>query len=263
MRNIISVETITETGSQSVTNPIDGIVASPVVNAMLQDERLDEANIIVYQSSTKVFERGLKIRVTIQSENNEGTKTRKDIDYIVANDHSVEMPVGSGKYKHEIYLIEETKRLEGIICQSLCFTNTGGNNYTDHASGSVPMINEEPELDFLSPEDLSVYYKTPVKTGDTITVKSINEVATVICKKINDYKYNDGNPFKGATAVSYYSYQGATYGYSGYSITVGDTTTEYTTNENASENKIGMNEGKTINSAPVVEINYKIYVIRY
>ena len=70
MRNIISVKTITETGSQSVTNPIDGIVASPVVNAMLQDERLDEANIIVYQSSTKVFERGLKIRVTIQSENN-------------------------------------------------------------------------------------------------------------------------------------------------------------------------------------------------
>lgn len=261
MRNIISVKTITETGSQSVTNPIDGIVASPVVNAMLQDERLDEANIIVYQSSTKVFERGLKIRVTIQSENNEGTKTRKDIDYIVANDHSVEMPVGSGKYKHEIYLIEETKRLEGIICQSLCFTNTSGNNYTDHASGSVPMINEEPELDFLSPEDLSVYYQTPVKTGDTITVKSINEVATVICKKINDYKYNDGNPFKGATAVSYYSYQGGTYGYSGYSITVGDTTTEYTTNKDASENKIGMNEGKTINSAPVVEINYKIYVI--
>lgn len=261
MRNIISVKTITETKDQTVTNPIDGIVSSPIVNAMLQDERLDEANIIVYQSSTKVFERGLKMRVTIQNEGNEGTETRKDIDYIVANDHSVEMPVGSGKYKHEIYLIEETKRLEGIICQSLCFTNTGGNNYTDHASGSVPMINEEPEHDFLSPEDLSVYYQTPVKTGDTITVKSINEVATIICDKINAYAPTGISLYRNAVAISYYKKDPyTTIGYSGYSITVGDTTTEYTTNEGASENKIGMNEGKAINSAPVVEINYKIYI---
>lgn len=261
MRNIISVKTITETKDQTVTNPINGIVSSPIVNAMLQDERLDEANIIVYQSSTKVFERGLKMRVTIQNEGNEGTETRKDIDYIVANDHSVEMPVGSGKYKHEIYLIEETKRLEGIICQSLCFTNTGGNNYTDHASGSVPMINEEPEHDFLSPEDLSVYYQTPVKTGDTITVKSINEVATIICDKINAYAPTGISLYRNAVAISYYKKDPyTTIGYSGYSITVGDTTTEYTTNEGASENKIGMNEGKAINSAPVVEINYKIYI---
>lgn len=34
------------------------------------------------------------------------------------------------KFKHELYLIERTKLLEGTYCQSLTFTNPKGNVYT-------------------------------------------------------------------------------------------------------------------------------------
>ena len=83
----------------------------------------------------------------------------------------------------------------------------------------------------------------------------------MICDKINAYAPKGILLYRNAVAISYYKKDPyTTIGYSGYSITVGDTTTEYTTNEGASENKIGMNEGKAINSAPVVEINHKIYI---
>lgn len=261
MRNIISVKTITETGSQSVTNPIDGIVASPVVNAMLQDERLDEANIIVYQSSTKVFERGLKMRVTIQSEDNEGTETRKDIDYIVANDHSVEMPVGSGKYKHEIYLIEETKRLEGIICQSLCFTNTSGNVYTDNVKASIPEINEiKNDIGVVTAEDLSKAYETPIPSNVSFTVKSIKTVGEIILKGIKEY--NNGTPLPpyGESAhLSSVMADGNSYIYAGYTIRNGDTITEYTLNPDG-QNVISFDTEQIITPQSTVLITYQIIV---
>ena len=259
MRNIISVKTITETGSQSVTNPIDGIVASPVVNAMLQDERLDEANIIVYQSSTKVFERGLKIRVTIQSENNKGTKTTKSIDYIVANDHSAEMPVGSGKYKHEIYLIEETKRLEGIICQSLCFTNTSGNVYTDNVKASIPEINEiRNDIGVVTAEDLSKAYETPIPSNGSFTVKSIKTVGEIILKGIKEY--NNGTPLPpyGESAhLSSVMADGSSYIYAGYTIRNGDTITEYTLNPDG-QNVISLDTEQIITPQSTVLITYQI-----
>lgn len=263
MRNIISVKTITETGSQSVTNPIDGIVASPVVNAMLQDERLDEANIIVYQSSTKVFERGLKIRITIQSENNEDIKTRKDIDYIVANDHSVEMPVGSGKYKHEIYLIEETKRLEGIICQSLCFTNTSGNNYTANANDIIPSMTENPGANFLSPEDLSQAYESPILSGNNFVVKSIADVGNIIMEKMRAYDGGETLPVYGDT-VHLETAEGEypSYRYAGYTIRNGDTITEYTLDPNETDESkiITLDSTQTITPKPTILLTYQIIV---
>ena len=44
--------------------------------------------------------------------------------FIVAGDNSIEYPAGSGRYKHDLYLIERTKLLEGIYCSSLTFTNS-------------------------------------------------------------------------------------------------------------------------------------------
>lgn len=263
MRNIISVKTITETGSQSVTNPIDGIVASPVVNAMLQDERLDEANIIVYQSSTKVFERGLKMRVTIKSEDNEGTETRKDIDYIVANDHSVEMPVGSGKYKHEIYLIEETKRLEGIICQSLCFTNTSGNNYTANANDIIPSMTENPGANFLSPEDLSQAYESPILSGNNFVVKSIADVGNIIMEKMRAYDGGETLPVYGDTVhLETASGDYTPYRYAGYTIRNGDTITEYTLDPNETDESkiITLDSTQTITPKPTILLTYQIIV---
>ena len=50
-------------------------------------------------------------------------------DFLVANDTSIENPVGSGKYDHEIYFIEQTKYLERFIGDSLTFTNPLGKTY--------------------------------------------------------------------------------------------------------------------------------------
>lgn len=55
-------------------------------------------------------------------------------DYIVANDYAIEQPVGSGKYNHQLYLIELTKILEGYIVDSLAFTNPLGNDYVGENS---------------------------------------------------------------------------------------------------------------------------------
>lgn len=50
-------------------------------------------------------------------------------EFLVANDTSIENPVGSGKYDHEIYLIEQTKYLERFIGDSITFTNALGKTY--------------------------------------------------------------------------------------------------------------------------------------
>lgn len=84
----------------------------------LLDERLDEAYLTIYDSPDEHIPRLTEIRATIQN----GNKTKQEY-FIVASDTSVELPAGSGKYKHDIYLIERTKLLEGIFCSSLTFTN--------------------------------------------------------------------------------------------------------------------------------------------
>ena len=50
--------------------------------------------------------------------------------WLIVGDESVESPVGSGLYKHEIMIIEATKLAEGIPVESLCFTNPNGAYYS-------------------------------------------------------------------------------------------------------------------------------------
>lgn len=54
--------------------------------------------------------------------------------YIVANDTVNEYPVGTKLHTHELYIIEETKLLEGFIGDSLSFTNPLGSNYLSENS---------------------------------------------------------------------------------------------------------------------------------
>ena len=67
-------------------------------------------------------------KTTMRLENNRITET-KTVTYLVSNDKSVESPVGSGRYNHQLYLIELTKILEGFIGDSITFTNALGNKY--------------------------------------------------------------------------------------------------------------------------------------
>lgn len=49
---------------------------------------------------------------------------------VIASDNAIEEPVGSGRYTHELYLIEYTKIAEGFIGESLTFTNGLSANYS-------------------------------------------------------------------------------------------------------------------------------------
>lgn len=105
----------------------------------LLDERLDEAYMTVYDSPVQHYARLTDIRATIYN----GENTPKAEYFIIASDNSVELPAGSGKYKHDIYLIERTKMLEGIFCSSITFTNSRGNGYSKtagrvYATGTAP-----------------------------------------------------------------------------------------------------------------------------
>lgn len=111
--------------------PVSGMPVFPFSFGSLLDERLDEAYVTIVRDSKPIYESNTLFRVGFHknvSEEDEKTYAY----YICASDNAHEMPIGSGKYTHKLYLIEATKRLEGIMCQSLTFTNTGG---TDYAQG--------------------------------------------------------------------------------------------------------------------------------
>ncbi len=91
----------------------------PFSSGELLDERLDEAYVTFY-SRTKEYRPLTEFRIT----HNVDGKQEGDIEYyILATDNSAEFPSGSGRYKHQVYLIERTKLLEGVVCPSLTFTN--------------------------------------------------------------------------------------------------------------------------------------------
>lgn len=154
--NRIIVEVFNEETNQ--WEDFSSYVILPFKMANLLDEQLDECELTLNFCPTAVFEPLTKVRITIENsppcknfESDEDFisradnstefsiteivgpstfKTEKTFEMIVASDNALERPVGSGKYNHELYLIELTKLLEGVVCDSLTFTNALGNNYT-------------------------------------------------------------------------------------------------------------------------------------
>lgn len=101
----------------------------PFNYAYLLDERLNEAYLTLVSCPVKVFEPLTEVRIDLIQNAGTETETTQSVYFITANDNAFEQPVGSGKYKHQLYLIERTKLLEGFICDSIAFTNTSGNVY--------------------------------------------------------------------------------------------------------------------------------------
>lgn len=96
----------------------------PYNYAELLDERLDEAYLTLYGLEE---EQPLLLHEMKVMSNSDSNKFEHHM--IVASDNVTELPAGSGRYKHELYLIELTKLLEGYIGQSLTFTNPLGKLY--------------------------------------------------------------------------------------------------------------------------------------
>lgn len=104
---------------------ISGTPIFPLNYADLLDERLDEAYLTILGSKTEHFTPNTEVRITVTD-----SDRTQEFYYIIASDSAQEKPIGSGLWRHELYLIELTKRLEGIICQTLTFTNSLGASYT-------------------------------------------------------------------------------------------------------------------------------------
>lgn len=117
--------------------PIDGEPVFPLSYSNLLDERLDEGALTLYKSRTKTFPINGEIAIECGG---------KSTFWRIAGDSAVEYPNGSGVYKHSLQIIEETKWLEGFVCQSITFTNTKGNlGAVEDAAQVDPMVYEEGE----------------------------------------------------------------------------------------------------------------------
>jgi hypothetical protein len=106
-------------------------VVLPFKYGKFLDEQLDYAMFTIERVAVEKFPLLTIVAVKI----NDGTTEQTVCDnWLIVGDESVESPVGSGMYNHEIMIIEATKLAEGIPVESLCFTNPAVNNYLDAAS---------------------------------------------------------------------------------------------------------------------------------
>lgn len=125
------------------------------------DEQLDSATLTLSRVNTEVFNPDDPVEVII----NDGESTQTKY-YRIAQDSAYETPNGSGFYRHELLLIENTKDLENYMVESLCVTNAGGREYkptTPQADGTVVHL-----VGF--PGDL----KTPTQAGTMVELFNLD-----------------------------------------------------------------------------------------
>nr|DAG44631.1 MAG TPA: hypothetical protein [Caudoviricetes sp.] len=169
--------------------PIDGTPVFPFSFGRLLDERLNEAYVTLYNSSTKEFRPTEDIKVVITYA--DGVTTTQY--YIIARDDAKEQTPGKGKYKHQLYLVERTKLLEGIVCQSITFTNARGVDY-EFGKSSVqpedarPADSKDPSIDDSPYAGNGVPLPSPISKTATYAVPSI---ATVASKYLSAYQGSD------------------------------------------------------------------------
>lgn len=176
------------------------------------DETLDEAQIVCYNSPVKKYKPNTNIKVTIT----DGATTESHL-FKLATDNSENYPNGSLTYKHTLGLVEMTKYLEGVMCQTLTFTNSIASTYTP-----IPAEFEiERNHGFLQYTGFSV---DEIKTG-VVEGSTINTTIRYVGQKFAEF-LNNHAPL--ATSYSYLDvYQGM---YSNASWTVGQGATQYAPN---------------------------------
>lgn len=171
-------ERLAKMPQNTYTITIDGTdytkhIPMPIKWSALLDERLDEGRISLKRTKTELFQP--MTDVVIRFTDKKGVVTEKT--FIVSLDEATETPVGSGYYNHEISLIEETKKLEGIIIETITYTNDLGRVYTKNPK--VPVY-QKANIMYGAPGNWSDYrdaglidsesyptYKTPL-AADTV-----------------------------------------------------------------------------------------------
>lgn len=144
------------------------------------DEQLDECYLNTILDTKEEYLPTTEVEIDI---NDDGAEVVKN--YIVASDNAMECPIGSGKYKHELHLIEPTKLMEGIICQSLAFTNTSGVHNKGQVLSLPYKTGWEAGLESVLPNGFIIpEYKTPLETGQLLEVFSVDYVGNIIIENI-------------------------------------------------------------------------------
>jgi len=151
----------------------------PLKTGNLLDEQLDEANIQLVLCKEDRFDLLSKVKITVKTEHNDILSSEKEHYFIIANDRATLMIKDKMLYRHELYLLEETKLLEGLIGDSIVFTNTLGNLYTLNApfasftdTSTVP----RPNIKKTTPNN----YKTVIKVGEDFSFASVSSIFQTI-----------------------------------------------------------------------------------
>lgn len=192
---------------------VNGKVVMPFNYGLLLDERLDEAYINLVGCAKDKFKPYTPFKVELY----EDSTLEETIFFVLANDNGYEYPRGTNKYSHELYLIERTKWLEAFYCQSLMFTNTKGNVYTDNPAPALFSFttNLEEERQEVVLNAISNIYETPVKKGETVSPLSIYNLGNIIISALDtDYglqAYRDSDDYtylrvKNGNTTTTYSY---------------------------------------------------------
>lgn len=146
----------------------------PLKTADLLDEQLDEAYLAMVLCKEEHFDMLSRVQIDARTKNAYGQITsEKSFNYVIANDRSVLTIKDKKLYKHEIYLIEETKLLEGLVGDSIVFTNALGNLYLEN---KIPV---QYVVDFdkgISATVKTPNYYTPEKVGENYNFLSANQV---------------------------------------------------------------------------------------
>lgn len=146
----------------------------PLKTADLLDEQLDEAYLTMVLCKEEHFDMLSRVQIDARTKNAYGQITsEKSFNYVIANDRSVLTIKDKKLYKHEIYLIEETKLLEGLVGDSIVFTNALGNLYLEN---KIPV---QYVVDFdngISATVKTPNYYTPEKVGENYNFLSANQV---------------------------------------------------------------------------------------
>lgn len=105
-------------------------VPFPIKVSELLDEQLDEANLSLVRVDRKNVPPLTKVVIQVWNGDLESSSITEKT-FFVSSDSVEELPVGSGKYTHELYLIEETKWLERFIIPATGFVNALGRTYVE------------------------------------------------------------------------------------------------------------------------------------
>ena len=109
----LKIETATDEYTDYTANAV-----FPFKLSKLLDEQLDEATASVLRADIASFKPFAKCVITITHE-----AESKSTTFFISADNVTETPAGSGKYNHELSLIEETKWFERFIVPSTSFIN--------------------------------------------------------------------------------------------------------------------------------------------